>query len=208
MAHGKNCNVCGGTEFYKSGKCAPCERKKQAIYREENRDAYRKRSIEWRQANPEKAKASTDNWRSRNKERVAQKKKEWDERNSDRVKESAKAGRKKYEEQNPEKVRASKIAYRKRNPELCKLYKHNRRARESGGKLSIGIVDRLFAIQRGKCACCGEALGSDYHLDHIMPLALGGMNEDSNMQLLRAGCNLKKHTKHPVDFMQSRGFLL
>ena len=38
--------------------------------------------------------------------------------------------------------------------------------------------------------------------------ALGGLNADSNMQLLRAECNLQKSAKHPVDFMQSRGFLL
>jgi len=28
------------------------------------------------------------------------------------------------------------------------------------------------------------------------------------MQLLNAICNLQKHAKHPVDFMQERGFLL
>jgi hypothetical protein len=41
-----------------------------------------------------------------------------------------------------------------------------------------------------------------------MPLALGGSNTDDNMQLLRAICNYHKYTKHPIDFMQSKGFLL
>jgi len=36
----------------------------------------------------------------------------------------------------------------------------------------------------------------------------GGSNTDDNMQLLRKLCNLQKHAKHPVDFMQERGFLL
>lgn len=73
---------------------------------------------------------------------------------------------------------------------------------------SKGLAERLFRLQRGKCACCKKPLGSDYHLDHIMPLALGGVNEDSNIQLLRAKCNMQKHTVHPVEFMQQRGFLL
>jgi len=41
-----------------------------------------------------------------------------------------------------------------------------------------------------------------------MPLALGGANADDNIQLLRSTCNQQKHAKHPVDFMQQKGFLL
>ncbi len=36
----------------------------------------------------------------------------------------------------------------------------------------------------------------------------GGANIDGNIQLLTGLCNRQKHTKHPVDFMQERGFLL
>lgn len=35
-----------------------------------------------------------------------------------------------------------------------------------------------------------------------------GTNTDDNIQLLRKLCNLQKSAKHPVDFMQQRGFLL
>ena len=96
------------------------------------------------------------------------------------------------------------------NPVAKLIYAQNRRARklDAGGKLSKDLAKRLFKLQRGKCACCGKPLGDNYHLDHIMPLALGGTNEDSNIQLLRAECNMQKHAKHPVDFMQERGFLL
>jgi 5-methylcytosine-specific restriction endonuclease McrA len=80
--------------------------------------------------------------------------------------------------------------------------------KETGGKLSSKLAARLFVLQKGKCACCLQPLGDDYHIDHIMPLALGGTNTDDNIQLLRAKCNLQKNAKHPVDFMQQRGFLL
>ena len=69
-------------------------------------------------------------------------------------------------------------------------------------------MKKLSTIQKGKCACCALPLGKDFHLDHKMPLALGGANEDSNIQLLRRECNIKKAAKHPINFMQERGFLL
>lgn len=120
-----------------------------------------------------------------------------------------------WQREDKEKADARMHAWRKLNPkrlnENSRRQAHNRRARirEVGGRLSIGIAARLFELQRGKCACgCKQPLGDDYHLDHRMPLALGGANEDWNIQLLRSTCNQQKHAKHPVDFMQSRGYLL
>lgn len=111
---------------------------------------------------------------------------------------------------NTEKMAASAAAWAKANPGARRINQHNRRAKEllSGGVLSQGLAAKLFALQCGKCPCCKQALGSDYHLDHIAPLALGGSNTDENMQLLRARCNLQKHKKDPLAFMQARGFLL
>jgi hypothetical protein len=111
---------------------------------------------------------------------------------------------------NPERSKANSAAWAKKNLESRRLHWHNRQAKkiESGGKLSKGLADKLLKSQKGKCICCGLPLGDDYHLDHKMPLALGGSNVDSNMQLLRRLCNLQKSSKHPIDFMQSRGFLL
>ena len=43
---------------------------------------------------------------------------------------------------------------------------------------------------------------------HIIPLALGGANDDLNVQLLTPDCNQRKKAQHPVDYMQSQGFLL
>lgn len=70
------------------------------------------------------------------------------------------------------------------------------------------ITSKLLVLQKGKCPCCGLPLGDDFHIDHIMPIALGGKNIESNMQLLRSACNQQKHAKHPIRFMQERGFLL
>lgn len=133
----------------------------------------------------------------------------WNKENPEKSKEQGRAWRL----ANPDRKRELDAEWHKNNP--CKdrrrINNQNRRARkrEVGGRLSQGLAERLFKLQRGKCACgCKQPLGDDYHRDHIMPLALGGSNTDDNIQLLRATCNLQKRAKHPVDFMQQKGFLL
>lgn len=111
---------------------------------------------------------------------------------------------------NPDKKKATDAAWNAANPEAKRIRVQNRRARKkkAGGKLSSNLSAKLFKLQKGKCPCCNQPLGNDFHLDHIMPLIRGGSNTDDNIQLLRAICNLQKNAAHPVDFMQSRGFLL
>lgn len=131
----------------------------------------------------------------------------WRNANRDRERE---ANRKRYLE-NTDAIKAASAKWAKEHPEAQRIYCQNKRARrnKAEGKLSSGLSDKLFAIQKGMCACgCARPLGAGFHMDHRMPLALGGTNTDDNMQLLRAECNRQKGAKHPIDFMQQRGFLL
>src|SRR3990167_3182906 len=148
------------------------------------------RSKKWAEANPEKIKLSRAKWYEANQEKIELSRVAW-------------------LAANPEKHRLSVAKWQAAHPNSARVIQHNRRAKQkqNGGKLSTGITDKLFKLQRGKCACCGKSLGKDYHLNHKMPIALGGANEDRNMQLLRKHCNHTKSAKHPVDFMQERGFL-
>lgn len=111
---------------------------------------------------------------------------------------------------NPEKAKVATTAWIKANPKVMRIHAQNYRAqkRANGGMLSKGLSAKLFKLQRGKCPCCKQPLGTNYHLDHIVPIALGGSNIDDNIQLLRQRCNNQKHAKDPLLFMQSRGFLL
>lgn len=99
---------------------------------------------------------------------------------------------------------ALRLARRKR------IKRQNRRARErnANGRLSQGLFARLFALQKRRCAACRDVTPKGMHLDHIVPLAGGGTNEDTNIQLLCPECNFDKRARDPVEFMQSRGMLL
>lgn len=204
FASAKSCTKCGETkpasEFNKDSKrrdglhshCRACHKSANAKLYAANPAKARAASAKWRAENPEKAKASKAKWEASNAE-------------------SIRVGKAKYHAANKEKFKATNAAWHAANPESRRIREQNRRARKRavGGKLSKGLAERLFSMQRGKCACgCKQPLGDDYHLDHIIPLALGGSNTDDNIQLLRSRCNIQKKDKHPVDFMRSRGFLL
>lgn len=205
---------------------------RQAERYKANPDKYNNQSAEWRLHNAEKTKEINANYRAKNNEKIREKNKEryaanpatsikyrtenrlkinarmviYNAANSDKTKERC---RKAYLA-NQEKYAIAGKKWREENKLAKKIHHQNRRAKikEVGGKLSSGLADRLFILQKGICPCCNLPLGKGFHLDHIMPIALGGTNTDDNMQLLRATCNMQKQARHPVEFMQSRGFLL
>lgn len=197
----KFCKKCGDTkpttEFYKHPNtrdgllpnCKTCTKAVAAARYAANPEKVAAISAKWRDANLEKVIAAAVKWRAANRDKVI-------------------ASCAKWRAANREKAKAYYVAWYAANPNSSRIKYQNRRVRKIG-KLSKGLAGKLFKLQRGKCACgCKQPLGTDYHLDHIMPLALGGTNTDDNIQLLRASCNHKKHAKHPIDFMQQRGFLL
>lgn len=215
------CKNCGSTERYPSGKCKPCgdaaskkrhqENPEQAkAYRAKwyanNREIAIAKRIAYRQANLEAERATRARYLQENKDRLKEYSSAYNEKNKLRFKER---DAKKYAE-HTEKCKEYNRQWYANNPDAVRVKNQNRRARvrQSGGELSKGIAEKLFDLQKGKCPCCKRGLGKNYHLDHVVPLALGGTNTDDNVQLLRAECNLKKHAADPVEFMQSRGFLL
>ena len=179
------------TERKKSGKCIVCHKKYNAM---------------WYLKNKDKSNKMSSDYRANNKVKVSESNKKYVENNKDKLF----LLRQLYREKNKEKIANDKRQYRIDNPEKIKVLKSNRRAKIlfNGGTLSKDLTIKLYKLQKGKCPCCNEPLGDDYHLDHIMPLALGGSNTDGNIQLLKSKCNHQKHALHPNDFMMKRGFLL
>lgn len=192
----RNCNKCGA--LFSAKRCPDCVKAYSKEYYVKNSEKVKAKTAKYRAEHPDALKI----WRRKNPG-IA---KQYYLKNiqTERLRSAL------YYKNNTERAREYFQKWRKLNLVNLRIKEQNRRALKAsnGGVLSKDLVDRLFKLQKGKCACCGEPLGNDFHMDHIMPLALGGANEDSNIQLLKQKCNNQKHIKDPIEFMQLRGFLL
>lgn len=205
----KFCKKCQTeSERYADGRCKPCTRACNAAWQAAwqaanrgnvNRKAY---SVVWGAVNRDKIKARKAACYAANPNKTKARQAAYRAANPGKVKDRSAA----HYAANPDRMKEWRAA----NPEKVRAISANRRARirNAGGKLSPDIALRLFKLQRGKCACCHVSIENGNHLDHVISLAAGGQNEDLNMQLLCGPCNMSKGAKHPIDFMQSRGFLL
>lgn len=178
----------------------------QDEYRKNNHDDLKYKSVEYRTKYADKVKASQAAYYKENRERIIARNGVWAENNKSRVS----ANMVVYRLANQAHWKTYLSDWRKSNAEKCAAYRGNRRARilDAGGTHTGKDIQQLFTQQRGKCACCKVSIKDGYHIDHIMPLALGGSNDKLNLQLTCPTCNLQKRAKHPIDFMQQRGFLL
>lgn len=179
------------TERNTKGDCKPCAIVRVKKWIENNREKHNQYCAKWQKNNPESLKKRVKKYTEKNADAIKQREKEKRLKNPAKYVQIARNYAKKY----PDKVNAKNAERRARR-------------RNQSGVVSKDIIQKLKKLQRGKCPCCKRLLDDNYHLDHIVPLALGGKHEDSNLQLLIANCNQQKSSKHPIDFMQSRGFLL
>jgi 5-methylcytosine-specific restriction endonuclease McrA len=145
----------------------------------------------WRTANPEKMKAAGAAWIAANPDKIQ-------------------ARSASYYAKNAEQQRQKTRDWAKANPDKLAARGARRRARERNaeGVYTAMDVQRIYATQKGKCACCQKNVGNDYHVDHIQPLSKGGNNWPTNLQILCPTCNVRKSARDPIEFMRSLGRLL
>lgn len=103
---------------------------------------------------------------------------------------------------NPDRMRKLIRAWKHRNPEKVKA------ARRKRGSKTASRRAWLMKVQRGRCAICRGRMGKETHIDHVIPLKLGGPDRRSNLQLTCPTCNLSKGAQHPLDHARSLGRLL
>lgn len=233
----KKCTKCNTekskTEFNKNthkkdglcSLCRACSAAHYAEYRAANLEKISARMAEYRAANRE---TIADRWAAysvASRETIAPKKAAYRAANRETIaaynaayraanRESINAKDAAYRAANREALNAQKAEYRAANPEKIAAHCRNRRARKRNaeGTHTATDVRAIFASQKGLCANCKTKLfksgANKYHVDHIMPLALGGSNWPSNLQCLCPTCNRSKSAKHPDDWAKQQGKLL
>ena len=109
----------------------------------------------------------------------------------------------KHYEKNREYLIQQAGEYQKNNLDKARVRNQNRRAKikGGGGRATLEEINSLIKQQENKCANCYTAISEDnQHLDHIMPIALGGTGEISNLQWLCQPCNSIKSDRHPEEW--------
>jgi 5-methylcytosine-specific restriction endonuclease McrA len=223
---GRACKAGHVAERYvSSGGCVPCAVSFAASWRSANPERYNQNAAAWRAANPHSVKEASARWRANHPERAkavrlasvlanADRARQLDKARRSRpdVIEKTRAASRRYRKAHLEKVRERNAAYDKAHPEEKRARNRVRRARKkgAGGSHTGADIRWLLGKQRRCCAhsWCRKSLSRSYHVDHILPVALGGSNDRKNLQLLCAPCNYEKTSKHPVEFAQKHGLLL
>jgi 5-methylcytosine-specific restriction endonuclease McrA len=218
----KKCGACkevkSKSNFYKCksrvdglrGLCKSCNK----TYVAANRENISIRSKTWRENNKEQravqAKAYYEENKARiaiygknhyeiNKAKITARNKVYNETNKEHLAVTGKA----YREANKEQTTLKIKVWRQLNPERIIIHTNKRRAlkRNSEGTYTHTDINILLLTQDSKCVYCKTDLiitgKGKYHVDHIMPLFLGGSNYPENLQLLCQTCNLSKGSKHP-----------
>lgn len=174
----------------------------------------------------EKRRASARRWKAKNKDHLAGYDKKWRAENPDKVKANDRARNKRE----PGRTSARSIVWRRVNrdrhleasrnwkrsnrnlvnaayrrayakdPTMRANHRHRRRAAE--GNFKRQDIEAIALRQDHRCNYCG-AMGK-LHIDHIMPIKLGGTNWPDNLQLLCRPCNQAKGSKHPSLFPKYR----
>ncbi|MCC9712063.1 HNH endonuclease [Streptomyces sp. MNU76] len=92
------------------------------------------------------------------------------------------------------------VAYSSRYREKRKVYAKNRRARKR--EAYVEDVDPRYIFERDgwRCQICGKKVRRDVDprhrlapsVDHVIPLAAGGVHSNANAQCAHYGCNSSK----------------
>jgi len=169
---------------------------KRQKYHALNADHVNTKKREWYHAHPEQARLHSKSSRLRRPEQVKAYQQEYSHS------ERGKNNNKKYRARHPEKVRAFSKAWRDNHPEMAQeahqVTSANYKAKRLGipGKLVVQQWRELKTLYDNTCLRCKQQEPIiTLTLDHVIPFALRGKNDISNVQPLCEFCNISKGVK-------------
>ncbi len=199
--------------YTSSGICVVCDAERHAKWLAARPGLEAKWARERRAKDPTAHRAEVKRWAQKNPEKHRALHKRWVERHPDLNRERNRAYMQKWCDENRELHNENTRRSRLRDPiatrqqYVATAAKRRQRAIENGGSFTKDDIVALQTMQKGKCAECSKKL-KQTHVDHIIPLVLGGRNDPSNLQLLCPTCNMQKGKLHPLEWAKKRGRLL
>lgn len=174
-----------------NGMCHACRAVKEPIWKEKYRARMLARDRAYKQENHAEIRVKNIARYAANAEKMRERRREYYRLNFEQQREYARN-------------------WRILNPIQHRAQESVRRARKkaSGGSYTQGQIASLSKLQRHKCACCADSIKKEFHIDHNVPLAKGGSNDISNIQLLCPPCNRRKSDKDPLEWANLNGRLL
>lgn len=87
--------------------------------------------------------------------------------------------------------------WRANNPTKARALaqKRYRQLKEAPGWHDEDDITLICDELEDSCYYCGEYVGSDFHIDHMLPISRGGSHWPSNITITCKTCNLDKHNK-------------
>ena len=170
------------------------ERKKilDKAWLERNRERKAVTNKAWYERNRERKATTSKAYRERNRERISIVDKAWLERNRERKATTNKAWR----ERNRERRAITSKAWRERNRDLDHELKRRRRCKQKNASipLTANEKEKMLLLERTRQQLQSET-GREYHIDHILPIAHGGIHHPVNMRILDGRENESKQDK-------------
>ena len=127
-----------------------------------------------------------------NRERVKARVKAYDAENS----EAAKARNSAWQKNNRERCNENLRRWKENNPEEAAALARKRSLTRRARLLNQFIEDVdprvVYEMHGGRCGICGQFIDGEFHVDHVVPLAAGGMHGYVNVQPAHPKCNLSK----------------
>jgi hypothetical protein len=201
MSQSKPCTKCGEvklfSEFNKDNSrkdkhqahCRSCRKS----FRDDNADTINAKNREYYQENRERIIEYQIEYERINKEKKTEYRKQWYQDNRPRIRENQKD----YYELNNDKLLEKHREHYRLNPEMYRANSAKYRSLKQSTSTTDPWELQQIAIFYSDCP-------EGWHVDHILPLALGGYHELANLQHLTPRDNLSKHAKHPDDWNDPR----
>ncbi|MFE2608657.1 HNH endonuclease [Streptomyces mirabilis] len=106
---------------------------------------------------------------------------------------------------NCEHIAERQAEWQRANPDKVRASSQRRRARKAAATVKDFSAADLYAFWDSICAYACVACGAPWeHIDHVMPLALGGEHSVWNLLPLCAACNLSKGASDPYRWLADR----